>query len=143
MRASPGNRRRRGNTLVESALVMVVFLAILIAIADFGQVLFFHQSIVERVRAGLRWGSIHAYDETAIKNYILFNSSTAPAGASTGFLGLTGSNLQVTQSDVGTNTERITVAVVNYRFYLISPWIAKSFTNGSAVIETLPMEYRQ
>ena len=143
MRTSLTNRRRRGNTLVESALVMVVFLAILIAIADFGQVLFFHQSIVERVRAGLRWGSIHAYDEAAIKNYILFNSSTAPAGASTGFLGLTSSNLQVTQSDVGANTERITVAVVNYRFYLISPWIAKSFTNGNAVTETLPMEYRQ
>jgi Flp pilus assembly protein TadG len=136
------NRKRRGNTLVESSLVLLVFLAMLIAIVDFGQVLFFHQSLVERVRAGLRWGTVRSYDANAIKNYICFNSATAPANGGTGFLGLTNSNITVSHTDAGTNTERIQVAIVDYNFYLFSPWIAKVFTNNMAVVESLPVEYR-
>ena len=132
---------RRGQTLVESTLILISFLALLIGALDFGQVLFFHQSLVERVRSGLRWGAVHAFDESAIKNVIRYNQSTQPTGA-TAFLGLTESNITVTRSDIGGLTERIQIAIVGYRFYLFSPFIAKTFTNDMAVVETLPTEYR-
>ena len=53
-------RRRGGQAILESALVLLVFLMVLFAIMDFSQVLFTHQMLVERTRSGLRWGMIHA-----------------------------------------------------------------------------------
>jgi len=132
---------RRGQALVETALILVSFLAILIGAMDFGQILFFHQSLVERVRSGVRWGAVHAYDETSIKNMIRYNQTTQPDGVQP-FLGIGDSNITVSVLDSGASTERIQVAIVNYQFYFVSPWIAKTFTNDLAVVETLPTEYR-
>jgi hypothetical protein len=134
-------QRRRGQALVESALILVSFIAMLIGAMDFGQILFFHQSLVERVRSGVRWGAVHAYDETSIKNMIRYNQTTPPDGAQP-FLGISDSNITVSVLDSGASTERIQVAIVNYQFYFVSPWIAKTFTNNLAVVETLPTEYR-
>ncbi len=48
-------RRTRGSTMVESALVMLAFTMLLVAIFDVSQFLFMHQSLVERVRVAARW----------------------------------------------------------------------------------------
>ena len=80
-------RGKRGQALVESALVLVSFIAMLVGAMDFGQVLFFHQSLVERVRSGIRYGAMHAYNETSIKNMIRFNQTTQPDGVQP-FLGI-------------------------------------------------------
>ena len=135
------NKGRRGQALIESALILLSFLAILIGAFDFGQVLFFHQFLVERTRAGVRWGAVHAFDQTAIKNMIRYNQPTQPDGAQP-FLGLSDSNITVTVFDSGAPTERIQVAIVDYQYHFFSPWIAKTFTNNMAVVETLPTEYR-
>ena len=132
---------RRGQALVETALILVSFLAMLIGAMDFGQILFFHQSLVERVRSGVRWGAVHAFDATSVKNMIRYNQTTAPDGVQP-FLGISDSNITVSVLDSGASTERIQVAIVNYQFYFLSPWIAKTFTNNLAVVETLPTEYR-
>jgi hypothetical protein len=135
-------RRQKGQALVETGLILVSFMAILVGVMDFGQILFFHQSLVERVRSGVRWGAVHAYDETSIKNMIRYNQTTEPVGAQP-FLGINDSNITVSRLDSGLNTERIQVGIVNFQFYFVSPWIAKTFTNNTAVVETLPTEYRQ
>src|SRR5258705_9634334 len=109
--SNPKSRKgRRGQALVESALILISFLAILIGALDFGQVLFFHQSLVERVRSGVRWAAVHAYDETSIKNVIRYNQSTQPTGALP-FLGLANSNIAITRYDTGYPTERIQIAI--------------------------------
>ena len=105
---------RRGQALIESALVLLSFLSILIGAFDFGQVLFFHQFLVERTRAGVRWGAVHAFDQTAIKNMIRYNQPTQPDGVGP-FLGLSDSNVAVTVFDSGAPTERIQVAIVDYQ----------------------------
>ena len=74
------NRKRRGQTLVESALVLFVFLTLLIGTLDVGQVLFVHQTLVERTRAALRWGAVRPYDDQAIRSMVLYNSPTIPGG---------------------------------------------------------------
>ena len=49
----------RGQSFVETGLVLLIFLMLLIGIIDFGQVLYFHQSLVERARAAARYGAIN------------------------------------------------------------------------------------
>ena len=135
------NANRKGQALVETSLVLISFLGILMGALDFGQLLFFHQSLTERVRAGLRWGAVNQFSETGIKNMVRFNQSTA-TGGETPFLGLTDSNISVSRLDTGTATERIKVSIVNYQYQFFSPFLAKAFTNDLAIVEILPTEYR-
>ena len=139
------SRARTGQALVESALVLMVLLMSLIAIVDFSQVLFTHQMLVERTRSGLRWGMIHAWDGTGdgIRNMILYNQPTAAGGRT--FAGLTPSNVSVTYSAptvANPNDVRLKVAIVDYRYVFFTPFLAKSFTNNVAVIESAPYLYR-
>ena len=135
------HKRQRGQALVESALIVVCFVVILIASMDFAQVLFIHQSIVERVRAGLRWGATHAYDEAKIKNVILYSQPTQPAGAQP-FLGLNDSNISIIRSETGGSTERLQISIVDFQYHFITPGFARVFTNRLGIIEMLPTEYR-
>ena len=120
---------RRGSTLVEGAIVLVVFLVVLVGIMDMGQVLFFHHFLNDRVRFGARYGVVHSYDPAAIKNVVSYNSPTAPDGGG-GMFGLTPSMVQVTHSDIGTPNERIKVSITTYAMHFVSPWLMASFTPG-------------
>ncbi len=136
---------RRGQALVESVLVLLLFSATLIGTLDFGQLLFTHQSMVERVRNALRWAVVNPYDGSGdqIANMILYNKPTSSDGS--GFMGMTRSNVQViyTAGTAGNpNDERLRVLIVNYQFHFFSPWITKSFTNNQAVVETAAMVYK-
>ena len=78
---TPDSRnQRRGEVLLESALVLLALLITLIGALDFGQLLFFHQSFRERVRAGVRYAVVHTYDPAQIRNMVVYNSTTAPPG---------------------------------------------------------------
>jgi TadE-like protein len=139
------SRARTGQALVESALILMVLLMSLIAIVDFAQLLFTRQMLVERTRSALRWGMIHAWDGTGdgIKNMILYNRPTVQGGGT--FAGLTRSNIRVTYNAptvANPNDTRLKVAIVDYRYRFFTPFLAKSFTNNSAVIESSPYLYR-
>ncbi len=151
-RLSGRKRSERGQNLVEAALVIIVFLVTFIAVFDFAQVLFFHQAMTERVRAAVRWAVVRPYNEAEIQNFVLFYSPTAPGGATSGFLGLTPANVKVDHLIPGavigsatypaSDAERIRIHIDDFKFYLFTPYLAKTFTNNSAIDESLPMEYR-
>jgi len=131
--------------MLESALVLIVFLMVLFAIMDFSQVLFTHQMLVERTRSGLRWGMIHAWDGTGdgVANMIRYNQSTA--GSGTAFMGLTRANISVIYSPptaADPNDARLKVAIVDYRYRFVTPFLANSFTNNRAVIQSAPYLFR-
>jgi Flp pilus assembly protein TadG len=138
---------RSGQALVESALILLVFITTLIGILDVSQLLFIHQSLVERVREGLRWGIVQPWDGTGdkIQNMVLWRTSTAPSGQTLGFLNLQKANVLVTRT-AGTvdnpNDERISIAIVNYDFKFFTPYIAKTFQNNTAVLESAPLLYK-
>src|SRR2546427_11969134 len=105
---------QRGQAFVEPALILLVFIATLIGAMDFGQLLFTHELMVERVRAGVRWGVVNAWDGTGdqIANMVLYNSATVPDGAAA-FLGMTRANVSVVHTNAtvsNPNDERITVS---------------------------------
>jgi Flp pilus assembly protein TadG len=137
-------RRRRkdrsGQSAIEAALVMVVFLVTVIGILDIGQVLFIHQGLVERARNGARYGIVNSYDETQIRNVVLYNQPTAPDNGSSGFLGLTASMVSVQRGGTpGASDDRVTVTISNYPYQFFTPLLAGSFT-ARPIIASLPME---
>src|SRR5580700_3204128 len=112
------SHRTRGQGLVEAAMVLVVFFALLLGVVDCGQVLYAHQALVERVRSAVRWGSLHPYDGTGdqVANLVLYDQPDDPRGAREGFLGMTRENVQVRYQPATTDRpddELLTVAVVN------------------------------
>lgn len=132
--------------MVEGTLILLVFLSVLIGTIDFGQLLFTHQMLVDRVRVGLRWGMIHAWDGTGngVANVILYNHPD-PAQKTTSFLNLKRANVEVTQvpgSVSDPNDLRLKVRIVDYKLTFFTPFISRSFTNNYAVVESAPILYR-
>lgn len=131
-----GKSRERGSVLVETALVLIVFLWMLLSIFDFGQVLFLHQAITERIREALRYGIVNSYSATSIQNYVLYGQPSAGVQAD---YSLTPAMVSVQRLDAGTSEDRVTITVSGYPYVFITPLIAGQRT-GAAITETLPYE---
>jgi Flp pilus assembly protein TadG len=132
-------RSQKGQTLVESALVIIILLFTLFGIVDFGQVMFFHQALVERARAGVRYAAIaNPFVASDVQNMVVFNN-TAGTGAPI-LANLATSNVTVTQTGIqGCNGSRVTVTISNYPFHFFSLFIARNFANWT-ISESLPWE---
>ena len=134
----------RGQGLLEATLVTLSFFIILVGIIDVGQVLFVHQSIVERVRGAIRYGVVHDYDATAIRNKVLYDQATLPDGSDpddppAGFLGLTAANVAVSREDATFNEDRLIVTVSDYSFSFFTPFIAGHY-RGKPITASMPFE---
>ena len=104
-------RRQKGQSLVEGALVMLVFFALLLGVVDFGQVIFSHQSLVERVRSSVRWGTLHPEAGVeAVRNMVLYG--TPEQGTQT-FLALSADNVLVSYVAPENDAETLHVEIVN------------------------------
>ncbi len=66
MAAMHFGKARRGQDLVEFALILPLLLVILVGIVDFSLGFFYYNSIANAAREGARWGVIHPGDEAAI-----------------------------------------------------------------------------
>ncbi len=137
---------RRGQSLVEATLVLMVFFALLLGVVDCGQVMFAHQALVERVRESVRWGTLHPFDGTGdqIANLILYDRTDGASNQ--GFLGLTRANVQVRyrpSTAERPDDETLSVAIVDYQSHFFSPWIAKTVISPRPVLISAPMAYRK
>ncbi len=142
-------RLRRGNSLVESALVLVMFLAIFVGLFDIGEILFMQQTLAFRAHSAARWGAVNAFDATAVRNLVLYGT-TQPEPGQHPIFGLTASNVNVVRSNPGTVNDRIIVTVSGYTLDFMSLAIvrlnagahdASPQVTGMAVQVTLPYEY--
>ncbi len=124
--------RQRGSAILESALILLAFLTTLLGVIDFGQILFFHLMLADRVRAGARFAIVSSYDPVSIANMVVYNSVTAPSVSNTtGLFGLTTSMVNVTRYDAGAKTDRVEVAISNFPLAFYSPWISGSLSPRS------------
>jgi len=130
---------RRGQSLVESTFIALVFLATLLGIFDVGQILFIHQTFVERARNAARSSVVNAYDPAVVRNLVLYNQATVPEGSTTGFMGLTAEMVNVTRADAGTNEDRLVITISSYPYRFFSPLISKMFYSRPVVV-SLPIE---
>ena len=128
--------QKRGQAIVEGALVTLVLAAMLIGVFDLGLILFIHQTFATRVRSAVRYAVVNTYDESAIKNMVLYGQPTA---GTTGVFGLTATMVTVAEAGLGTNDQRIVVTISGYPYRFFSPWIGGAF-NGRSIMASLPLE---
>ena len=138
---------QRGQTLIEGTFVLLVFFALLFGVIDCGQVLIAHQSLMERVRSAVRWGVVRPWDGTGeqIANLILYGQPDEPRTSTGGFLGLARANVQVRYQPslpARPDDEGLSVAIVNYQYHFLSPWLPQTFVNPRPVMVAAPMAYR-
>lgn len=119
--------RQKGNVLVESALVLFVFIIVLIGIVDFGQILYVHQALVERVRNVTRNAVVSALTDAQIRNMIVYGQTSARTTDSgtplPGYLGLRPEHVNVQILDRTYNEHRLVVEVRGTPVAIISPLI--------------------
>ena len=136
---SPVNRKRRsnrGSTMLELALIFLVFFSLLMGVFDFGQFLFIHQALVERARWAARWGMTNNTATTSdITNMVIYAQTTA---GSNGYFGLTSSMVTVTASNPNTNNWCISVLIFNYPYKMFAPYISGNYT-GPNINVTVPL----
>lgn len=130
---------RRGGSLVESTLVLMVLLTLLFSIFDFGWVLFEHHTILHQARSAARFGAINPEDSTAVQNEVLYGQVAAPHGNPPGIFGLTASMVNVNRADAWTPEDRIVITVSGYRYTVITPFMAGGFT-GRPITVSSPVE---
>jgi len=124
---------------------MLIFVPILIGIIDFGQFLYIHQSLSERVRAASRYGVVHTYtDGSDSVNVAIYND---PAGSSNGATAvlpyLQSSNssgdgyVSVALTGAGTDEAFLTVTITHYPYTFL--WVPSSLTKRT-MTHTEPYE---
>src|SRR5258707_5047703 len=77
---------RKGQALVEGALILLLFLAFFVGTIDFGQYLYFHQSLTERARAAARYGAVNPSDRTGIQNVAIYNDPNGSTNGATAII---------------------------------------------------------
>ena len=102
--------RRKGQSLVETSLILAAFLGLLLGMVTIGQTLFVRQTFAERVREAARWGAVNTYDPAAIRNLVQFGTVTADRGA-TPFMGLTASEVVIAAPGCPGTQCRVIVAI--------------------------------
>ena len=127
---------------MEATLAYTAFLMLLIGTIDLGHILFLHQSINERVRDAVRYGTSRPAGndtDTAVKNIVLYNTAT-PAQTATPSFGLTPQNVTVSRvPGAGENPARITVTVTALAFRFLTPF-AHGTRTAREIKVTLPVE---
>ena len=113
--------RKRGNALLEGALVLTVALVTFIGLIDVGSVLFRIQGLVERARAGARYGVVSVFSASEIQNVVVYGNA---AGSGSPLLALSTSQVQVTQLDLGDDQLKIQVVITGYQVQFFTPFIA-------------------
>ena len=134
MRQTPKNRAERGSTLVESALTLLMFFLILIGVIDFGQVMYFHQSLVERARTAVRYGITNPTNTAGIQNMAVYNTVTVTGTPSAILPNLTTAMVNVTNPDANTSNARVAVTISGYPIVFLSPYITQSFSNLAVTV---------
>src|SRR5260370_33871859 len=133
-------RRQRGAALVETALVFTAALSMIVFIVDMGRILLTQQFVAERARVGLRNAVVNNWDSTAVANYVVYGTTTAPSGGGAGFLGLMPSEVTLnTFADSGIGDARYQVIVQVVPLFTWIPYMAVPYT-ALPITATAPVQ---
>ena len=115
----------RGSAVVESALILLIALILMVGILDFGQIMFMHQTIMNRTQTVARQAAVKNYTVDNVKNLIVYNTQT-PTDGTRGMFGLTASNVDVTFSDASSAEQRLYISVTNLDYRTYTPLFARA-----------------
>ena len=129
----PLKRARRGQSMVEFAMVLPLFLLLLFGLIDGGRLVYINNAVAEAAREGARWGSVQgrASDATgrqSIANYTVQTMNAVPNPAVT----VTCQRNGVTGSACRTND--VLVVTVRSPVNIITPFLGAIF--GSITVSS-------
>jgi len=135
--------------MVEAVLIMPLFLMFWFGIVDWGITFWMHQSLVFAANEAARWGVVHGYDPVAMRNLVVYGTTSPSTGAGMRF-GLNPSNVTVNlicASDVACGTgasdlsssRRIVIQIRNYQGTHFTPFFAGAYS-GRTITVSLPTE---
>jgi hypothetical protein len=102
--------RSKGQSLVESSLVLASFMGLVLGMAGVSEMLFVRQILTDRVHMAARWGALNTYDPQAIRSMVLFGTST-PVSEASPLLGLTPASVVIENPGCPGSNCRISVAI--------------------------------
>ncbi len=126
--------------MLETALILMTLLGMILFIMDMGRVLLSEQFITERAREGARYAVVNSWNSTAVANYVVYGSTTAPQGGGAGLLGLTTSEVTFTTiagTGIGDARDQVTVSGVTFPIFI--PFISGNYTVPTITV-TAPAE---
>ena len=131
----------RGQSLIEATFVILTLMALIVFIVDMGRIMLMDQYLVERARVAARMAAVNNWDQTAVANYVAYNSTTAPGQTSSaGLLGVLPS--QVSYSTIGTAGDPsycVKVTISGLQAFAFTPYMAGRFTLPSITV-SLPAQ---
>ena len=126
-------RDHKGQSLVEMALVCMIFFFLLFGILEFGRALYYYNTIIQNTRAAARWAVVNVLDNSdaadiaTTQNIVLYGG---PISSGTPVLpGLTAGmvTVSVVALEVDTSTppkpisQKVSVSVSGYPFRFLIP----------------------
>jgi Flp pilus assembly protein TadG len=123
-------KSEKGQTLVEFALVTLVFFILVFGITEFGRALWTWNTIVQATRAGARYAVVETptSDDMQIKKVVAYNDPNANSSSTPVVPGLTETNVIVNylnnDGSVASNknvADLIAVSVTGYQFSFLVP----------------------
>jgi len=111
---------RRGQSLVESALVLGAFMAMLLGMGATGESLFVRQTLADRARLAARWGALHSYDPAAIRRVVLYGVAD-PAPGDSPFFALKPEAVEVSNPGCPGPRCRVSVALPSQGVRAVEP----------------------
>lgn len=120
----------RGATFPEFAIGGVVFLTAVFGIIEFSRLLWTHNAITDAVRRGARYAATTSSSSTtAVKNMVVFGTTSAGATGSEVVFGITTANVNVAYSSgYDTKNGTVTVRVTGYAFSFNIPLVGATIT---------------
>ncbi|HEX5227854.1 MAG TPA: TadE family protein [Bryobacteraceae bacterium] len=112
--------KRRGQSLVESALVLGAFMTLLVGMSAIGESIFVRQALADHVRVAARWGALHTYDALAIRNMALFGTQQ-PAPGDIAFMNLAPASVEVSNPGCPGPACRVSVAIPDQGIRCVEP----------------------
>jgi Flp pilus assembly protein TadG len=119
--------KRKGQSLVETSLILAAFMGLLLGMVGIGQAIFVRQTFSERVHQAARWGAVNPYQPEAIRNLVLYGTA-APDLGTMPFMGIAASDVIVAAPGCPGIQCRITVAIPRQGIHSTEP--AESATDG-------------
>ena len=120
--------------MVECAMVLVMTLALLIGAMDFGQIMYFHQSLAARAQIAAHWAAVNPYNATSIANVLVYGTASPTAGNHALISGMTTSMVSSSLSGANTQNATVRVQIQNFPYRFFSPWIAGAYTARPIVV---------
>jgi len=112
--------RSRGQSIVESALILTAFMGLLLGTATVGESLFVREALADRARLAARWGALNPYNAATIRRVLLFGTEI-PAPGQSPLFGLTPAAVEVSNPGCPGPDCRVLVAVPEHGIHCVEP----------------------